>query len=92
MLVEVLPCDVVPAFSLGCRFGFENAFSRPIKLPIVGVLGACRGAVSDPEPTDDVDLPPHPEKSSGVVGPPGDVMDGRRPIPCCEKWSLFEVP
>ena len=40
MLAAVPPCDVVPAFSLGCRFVFENAlFSRPIKLPIVGVLG-----------------------------------------------------
>ena len=57
--------------------------SLPIRLPIVGVLGVCSGAVSDP--ADGVGFPPHPEKSSGVTGPPGAETEGRLLLPRCEK-------
>ena len=63
------PDGAAPAVSLACRFVlFPNALMRPIKLPIVGVLGDCIPS-STPPPAAAAPpafFPPHPEKSSGV--------------------------
>ena len=65
------PGDATPAASLAARrLLFPNTFSRPIRLPTVGVLGVCGPA----------SLPLHPPKSSEVAAAGVDAeSDGRRP-------------
>ena len=61
------PDGAAPAVSLAWRFVlFPNALMRPIKLPIVGVLGDCIPSSAPPPAAPPTLFPPHPEKSSGV--------------------------
>ena len=62
------PDGAAPAVSLAWRFVlFPNALMRPIKLPIVGVLGDCNPSSAPPAAAaPPAFFPPHPEKSSGV--------------------------